>query len=398
MLKAMTAAQSSPPTSHPSQLDEYLSKMIQMQASDLFLRPLSPPAYRVTGKITRSEMPAPTVDEMKNICDQLLTPIARRRFEQSPDIDVAYTIPGQGRFRVNLFMQQGMIALAARLIPLGAVAFETLNLPDSILKMADAQSGLVLLVGPTGCGKSTTLAALIHQINSTRADHIVTIEDPIEFIHEEDKALIHQRQVGYDTESFATALKHVVRQSPDVILIGEMRDADTMQTAVSAALTGHLVLTTLHTNNVVQSIDRILNYFPPGARKQAQADLATTLVGIVSMRLIPLPDGAGRTPATEVLVATSTVRQLITDNKLVDIYDIMKRSQDDGMTTLNQSLVNLANAGVIDEATAMRYAPNPDEFRLNMQGMFTGIDSIDLRTDETQWQTDENQQNNPPTT
>jgi twitching motility protein PilT len=220
---------------------------------------------------------------------------------------------------------------------------------------------------------------LVHHINSTRLAHIVTIEDPIEFVHEEIRSLIHQRQVGYDTESFATALRHVVRQSPDVILIGEMRDTDTMQTALSAALTGHLILSTLHTTNVVQSVDRILSYFPPDARAQTQTDLATTLVGIVSMRLLPKADGSGRIPAVEILLGTPTVRRLIKEGEFVEIYDFMKRSQDVGMCTLNQSLVELVRSGKVTEEEALPHAPNPEEFRLNIQGMFTGIDSIDLR-------------------
>ena len=368
-------------SSTAAELDTHLVRMIALGASDLYLRADSPPVYRVNGRVTRTDLPAITESAVRAYLNHILPPLARENFEKSPDMDVSYTIRGQGRFRINLFMHQGQLGLVARLIPLGAVAFDTLNLPPSVLKMAEAQSGLVMLVGPTGCGKSTTLAALIHQINVTRAEHIVTIEDPIEFVHEEVQCLIHQRQVGYDTESFTTALRHVVRQSPDVILIGEMRDQDTMQTALSAALTGHLIFTTLHTTNVVQSIDRVLNYFPPGAREQAQADLATTLVGMVSMRLLPRIDGQGRVPAVEVLTATPTVRRILAEGSLAELYDVMKRSSDAGMATLNQSLVNLCNAGLVDQALAMRYAPNVDEFRLNMQGMFTGIDSIDLRTE-----------------
>ena len=363
-------------------LDEYLVRMIDMGASDLFLRPDCPPAYRVRGAVVRSDIPAPADNDMRRYVDQVLTPIAREKFSTCPDIDAARTVDGKGRFRVNIFMHQGRLGMVARLVPLGAVAFETLNLPQSILDMADAASGLILVVGPTGCGKSTTLASLIHQINATRASHIVTIEDPIEFVHEEIKSLIHQRQVGYDTESFATALRHVVRQSPDVILIGEMRDADTVQTAMSAALTGHLVLTTLHTANVVQSIDRMLNYFPPEARAQAQADLAATIVGMVSMRLLPRADGHGRVAAVEVLIGTPTIRRLLAEGALAEIYDMIKRGKDRGMLTLNQSLVDLCKAGLVDEEIAARYAPNVDEFRLNMQGMYTGIDSIDLRTEQ----------------
>lgn len=361
--------------------DAYLRKMVEVGASDLFLRADSPPTYRVNGRMLRTDLPSPGEQDMRACLERILTPVARRRFDESPDIDIAYALPGKGRFRVNLFMHQGRLGLAARAIPIGAVEFETLGLPPAVLDMANAQAGLILIVGPTGCGKSTTLASLIHHINASRDAHIVTIEDPIEFVHDEIRSLIHQRQVGYDTESFATALRHVVRQSPDVILIGEMRDTDTMQTALSAALTGHLILSTLHTTNVVQSVDRILSYFPADARAQAQADLATTLIGIVSMRLLPKADGSGRVPAVEALLGTPTIRRLIKEGEFAQIYDVMKRSRDVGMCTLNQSLVELVKSGKVTEEDSLPYAPNPEEFRLNIQGMFTGIDSIDLRTE-----------------
>ena len=376
-------------SSQAEALERYLLKMAELDASDLFLRPGRPPVYRVNGRFVASDLPAPTDADMQAYLDRILTPLARKRFDASPDVDVSYTLAGHARFRINVFMHTGRVGLVARLIPLGAVAFETLNLPPVVRDLADARAGIILVVGPTGCGKSTTLASLVHHINSTREAHIVTIEDPIEFIHEEDRCLIHQRQVGYDTESFATALRHVVRQSPDVILIGEMRDQDTVQTALAAALTGHLILTTLHTTNVVQSVGRMLNYFPADARRQARADLATTLIGIVSMRLLPTADGSGRVPAVEVLRGTPLVRRLIGEGQFAEIYDAMKRGRHDGMTTLNESLVELCKAGKVDEATALPFAPNPDEFRLNMQGMFTGIDSIDLRTESPKDPTEE---------
>ena len=372
-------------------LEGYLSEMVSLGASDMFLQADASPAYRVNGELTRTNLPAPSADQMGQYIQHILTPMARQRFETSPDVDVAFGLDGVGRFRINLFMQQGKPAMAARLVPSGAMSFVDLQLPPVLGEMADARSGLILVVGPTGSGKSTTLAAMIHHINATRAEHIVTIEDPIEFVHEEIKALIHQRQVGYDTESYPTALRHVVRQNPDAILIGEMRDPESVQTAMSAGLTGHLVLSTLHTTNVVQSIDRMLNYFPPEARAQAQADLATTLVGIVSIRLLPAADGKGRVPACEVLRATPTVRRLITEGKLVEIYDVMKRSEDVGMSTLNKSLVELVKIGAVDESAALPVAPNPEEFRLNLQGMYTGIDSIDLRTSAKRKEEDEDQ-------
>lgn len=353
--------------------------MLELGASDLFLRPGTPPTYRVNGRITRTDFPTPSEKDMRTSLDKILTSVAKQRFDESPDIDIAYTMPGKGRFRINLFMHQGQLGLAARAIPLGSVEFKTLSLPAGVLEMVNTQAGLILVVGPTGCGKSTTLAALIHHINATRDVHIVTIEDPIEFVHEEIRSLIHQRQVGYDTESFARALRHIVRQSPDVILIGEMRDSDTMQTALSAALTGHLILSTLHTTNAVQSIDRILNYFPAEARAQAQVDLAITLIGIVSMRLLRKADGSGRIPAVEILLATPTIRRLIKEGEFVELYDVIKRSQDYGMCSFNQSLIELVQSGQVTEKEALPYAPNPEEFMLNIQGMYTGIDSIDLR-------------------
>ncbi|MCG3180178.1 MAG: Twitching mobility protein [Phycisphaerae bacterium] len=363
-------------------LNVYLHGMVELGASDLFLMAGAEPAFRVDGALTRGRLPLLTDAQMAECFDELLTPMAAERFAASPDVDLAYTLPGVGRYRVNLFMTQGRRALVARAIPLGAVEFGRLNLPASILRMAEKQSGIILVVGPTGCGKSTTLAAMIHHLNVTAAEHIVTIEDPIEFVHEDIKSLVHQRQVGFDTKDFATALRHVVRQDPDTILIGEMRDRDTMETAINAALTGHLVLSTLHTASVAQSIDRMLNYFDPGARPQVQADLAVTLVGIAAMRLLPRKDGGGRVPAVEVLTATPTVRRILAEGAWAELYDVMKRGKADGMQTMNQSLLGLANAGLVDPAVALRESPNREELKLNLQGMFTGIDSIDLRTEK----------------
>jgi len=360
----------------------YLSIMATVKASDLFLRAESSPAFRVAGRVVRTEWPAPTSAQFDEYVEQILTPVARERFRKSPDIDAAYVLPGTGRFRVNLFMHQGSLGLAARHIPSGAVEFETLGLPDSVLQMAGARAGMILITGPTGSGKSTTLASLIHHINKTRASHIVTVEDPIEFVHDELRCLIHQRQVGYDTESFSAALRHVVRQSPDVILIGEMRDAETINTAMTAALTGHLILSTLHTNSAVQSIERILGYFPATARARIQANLAATLVGIASMRLLPRADGKGSVAAVEVLQASATVRKCVAEGNLSGLHEAMARALDAGMTTLTRSLVRLCKNDLITFDVGLANAPNPDEFRLNMQGMFTGVDSINLDDEE----------------
>jgi twitching motility protein PilT len=365
-------------------LTDYLQKMVVMKASDLFLRTEGKPALRIQGTIVRTHYPTPTPEKMKAYVDSILTPIARERFYSTGDIDISHSIPGLSRFRINLFRHGGQIGLVARAIPQGKLNVEDLNLPKTILEMADAPSGLILVVGPTGCGKSTTMAALVNHINRTRNGHIVTIEDPVEFVHEEQKCLIHHRQVGFDTRSFAVALRHVVRQNPDVVLIGEIRDSDTVQTAITAALTGHLILTTLHTTSAVQSLDRILNYFSADSRVQARQDLAGTLVGIISMRLLPMKHLRERIPALEILRATPTIRKLISDGKFSEIYDVIKRNSDRGMCTFNQSLLRLSREHKIDPAIALHASPNPDELRLNMQGMFTGIDSIDMRTRKTE--------------
>ncbi|MBN1295847.1 PilT/PilU family type 4a pilus ATPase [bacterium] len=361
-------------------LKDYLQAMLEAHASDLFLRTDGPPAMRIQGTIVRTDYPIPSAAQMQEFIDAVATPLARERFQATGDLDMACSMPGLTRFRINLFRHGGQIGLVARAIPSGRLDLQELHLPLSLLEMAEAPMGLILVVGPTGCGKSTTMAALVNHINHTRSGHIVTIEDPIEFVHVESKCLIHHRQVGVDTKSFSIALRHVVRQNPDVILIGEMRDRDTVKTAMTAALTGHLILTTLHTTGVVQSIDRILNYYESESRNQARHDLANTLVGIVSMRLLPMKEQNGRVPAMEILRGTPTVRRVIAENRLSELYDIMKQNQDRGMCTFNQSLLRLSRDQRIDAETAIRISPNPDELRLNMQGMFTGIDSIDARS------------------
>jgi twitching motility protein PilT len=353
--------------------------MLEMKASDLFLRTEGAPALRINGTIVRTNYPTPSPDKMRTFVDEIVTPIALERFNSSGDLDIAHTIPGLSRFRINLFHHGGQIGLVARAIPQGKLDIEKLNLPKTILELAEARSGIILVVGPTGCGKSTTMATMVNHINRTRNGHGVTIEDPIEFVNEEEQCLIHQRQVGFDTKSFSIALRHVVRQNPDVVLIGEMRDRDTVKTALMAALTGHLILSTLHTTGVVQSVDRMLNYYSADSRAQARQDLANTLVGIVSMRLLPMKHLQDRVPALEILKGTPTVKRLISEGRLTELYDIMKQNKDRGMSTFNQSLLQLTREHKIDPAIALKVSPNPDELRLNMQGMFTGIDSIDLR-------------------
>lgn len=366
------------PTDPAGLLQSYLSAMTDAGASDLFLESDRSPSLRTGGSIVPlTTHPAPTPQQMQQLLALLLTPVSAQHFDRSPDIDVGYTTPAGARFRISLFMQQGALALVARHIRSAAeLRPDALGLPPVVLQLADARRGLILVVGPAGSGKSTTLAALIHHINHTRPDHIITIEDPVEFLHEPARSLVHQRQVGHDTASFATALRHVIRQAPDVVLVGEMRDHETMETALSAALTGHLVLSSLHTSGVVQSIDRLVNYFPGDQRKQVQLDIAQTLVGMVAMRLVPRADGKGRVAAVEVLLGTPLVRRTLAEGRVAEVPDMMKRGKDAGMITLNASLAELVQTGQITETEALLQSPNPDELRLLTQGMYTGVESI----------------------
>ena len=299
-------------------------------------------------------------------------------FFRTPHLDFAYTLDTGERFRVNLFRQQGHIGLVARWIRDADLTFTHLHLPPVVKELAELSRGLVIVTGATGSGKSTTLAAMIHHINQNFSRHIMTIEDPIEFIYKDERSIINQREVGYDTATFADALRHVVRQSPDVIMIGEMRDSDTMLTAISAAETGHLVLTTLHTSDVSHTLDRIVNYFPDYLKAQVRQELALSLEGILCMRLLRRQDGTGRIPALEILRSTSSAQKALLDGELWRLKELMQKGRDIGMQTFNQSLVDLYRQEIIPFEEGLRASTNPDEFKLNAQGMYTGTDSIDL--------------------
>lgn len=355
-----------------------LRQMPEQEASDLYLKVGLPPSIRVNSEVVRLDEPGLSNDEMERFCRELLTDHQYRIFSERPDLDFAYTLENGKRYRINLFRQQGHIGLVARFIRDEDLSFGHLNLPEIVRDLAELPRGLVILTGSTGSGKSTTLAAMISHINANFQRHIMTIEDPIEFIHTDKKSIINQREVGFDTQSFADALRHVVRQSPDVILIGEMRDMDTMMTAIAAAETGHLVLSTLHTSDVSHTLDRIINYFPDHLKRQVQQELAQSLEGIICMRLLRNQEGNGRIPAMEIMRATSSARKALQDGELWRLKETMQKGAEFGMQTFNQSMLKLFNRGKITFEEGLRHSSNPEEFKLNAKGMFTGTDSINI--------------------
>jgi len=361
-----------------NRIDQLLQLMAERKASDLFVSVGRPPALRVDGQLSEFDQPAVDRAEMEDFLSLALTPAARSRFEQDGDLDVGYSCAEvhTARFRLNFHRQRGQIGMVARCLPSGQLLLADLGLPDLLQELALAPRGLVLVTGATGSGKSTTLSALVHQINLQRAAHIVTVEDPIEFLHTDIKSRLIQREVGQDTRSFSSALRHVVRESPDVIVIGEMRDAETVQVAVSAAMTGHLVLSTLHTIDASQSLLRLLGLFPDALRSQVCGDLAQALLGIVSQRLLPRQDGQGRVVALELLRFTPGASQLLREGRVDELADYMRTTRDPGVIPFNQSLVELVRRQVVDLDTALAHASNPEELKLAALGMRTGVDGF----------------------
>lgn len=360
-------------------ITELLEKMVEFGASDIHLKTGSSPILRVNGELTliggwREGKLTPS--QTSELAFSMMNELQRHQFEEKHELDMAYSVSGLGRFRANIFMQRGSIGLVLRMIPFQVPGFKELNLPPVVLKkLAEERRGLVMVVGPTGCGKSTTLAAIVDYINSTRKCHIMTIEDPIEYLHRDKESMINQREIGIDTNSFADALRHIVRQDPDVILIGEMRDAETLTAALSAAETGHLVLTTLHTIDAPQTVKRMINLAPPYLHNQIQMQLSLTLQGIVSLRLLPRIDAGGRIPAVEVMIATAFVRKLLEENKIAEIGDAVGKGRHYGMQTFNQAIINLYREKKISYEDAMAAASNPEELKLNLSGIFAGQES-----------------------
>ncbi len=365
------------------EINELLKKAHSLHASDLHIKVGSPPILRIHGQLS------PLADEKRisqedavKIAFSVMTPGQSEAFKKKNDIDLAYSVPGLGRFRCSIFIQRGTIGTVFRVIPMKIPTIEELNLPEVIKKISMEQRGLILVTGTTGSGKSTTLAAMIDLVNTARTEHIMTIEDPIEYLHRDKKSIVNQREIGSDTESFSKALRQSLRQDPDVILVGEMRDFETIQTALIAAETGHLVLSTLHTIDAPETINRIISVFPPYQHKQIRMQLSSVLRAIISMRLLPRADGKGRVPAVEVLIATAMIKDCIVDpDKTKLIPDTVEQGTlHYGMQSFDQSLFSLFKTGLITYEEALKRATNPDDFALKVKGIQS---TSDLTFDET---------------
>jgi len=354
-------------------LENLVGDMIERTASDLFLKAGSRPSLRVDGTVVVTEYEEVSVEDLFQKAQELMSETQWQRFQEMREMDLAWGVRGLGRFRVNIFFQRGSIGMVFRHVASATMSFESLNLSGVVRELAERQRGLILVTGTTGSGKSTTLAAMINHINETRRCHIVTIEDPIEFLHSDKMSIINQREIGFDTMNFGEALKHVLRQSPDVILIGEMRDLETIQTAINAAETGHLVLSTLHTIDAVQTVERIINYFPAYLHPQIRMELGLCLQGVISMRLLPQASGKGRIPALEIMVGTPLIRKLLHEGKTLELPQYIEQGGHVGMQTFNQSLLDLYRRKKIRMEDALAYATSPDEFRLMAEGIATGV-------------------------
>jgi twitching motility protein PilT len=329
-------------------LNELLILLLESGGSDLHLTAGARPALRLHGELRQlEEYPVMEPVVLQRVLYAALTQKQREKFEESLELDFAYSIPDRARFRVNIYRQRDSVGAAFRLIPFEIKRLEDLGVPPSVANFAQLSRGFVLVTGPTGSGKSTTLAALVDQANRTRSDHIMTVEDPVEFLHSHQKCIVNQREVGEDTQSFQSALKHVLRQDPDIIMVGELRDLETISVALTAAETGHLVFATLHTQDAAQTIDRIIDVFPPHQQQQVRTQLAGALQGVVCQTLCKTRDGRGRAAATEVLVATPAIRNLIREGKTHQIYSAMQAGAQHGMHTMDQHIADLVNRGAI---------------------------------------------------
>jgi twitching motility protein PilT len=341
---------------------ELLGRLLDANGSDLHLTSGTPPVIRVHGELERLEdYPILTPRALQGMIYAILPQKMRERFEQELELDMSYSLPGRARFRVNVFMQRDAVGAVFRVIPFDIKSIDDLGLPPVVADLARFPRGFVVVTGPTGSGKSTSLAAMVDVVNSERSGHIMTVEDPIEFLHKHKACIVNQREIGADTHSFGSALKHVLRQDPDVILVGEMRDLETIATAITAAETGHLVFATLHTQDAPQTIDRIIDVFPPHQQQQVRVQLSTTLQGVVTQQLIPTADGQGRVAACEVMVATPAIRNLIREGKVHQIYSAMQAGGRYGMQTMDMALAGHIKAGRISQQMAFERCHDPEE-------------------------------------
>jgi len=356
-------------------LDRVLQAARQLGASDVHMKAGLPPIFRIKGDLrTVRDVPPLSREAVQEFAFGMMNPRQRETFDKTWDVDLAYATDDGVRYRVNVLQQRGMVGVVMRLIPPDVPPFERLNLPKKVLELADEARGLVLVTGITGSGKSTTLASMLDYINATRACHIVTVEDPVEYAFKDRRSVINQREIGFDTMSFAKALRAALRQDPDVILVGEMRDLETVEIAVTAAETGHLVLSTLHTVDAVETINRIVSIYPPHQQTQARLQLCTVLRGVVSQRLIPRADGKGMVPAVEILVSTARVRELIADPKRTrELHDAISQGGISyGMVSFDQCLTDLVRKKFITYEAALANATNPDDFALVFRGVSKG--------------------------
>jgi twitching motility protein PilT len=371
------------------EIKKVLKEMIARGASDLHLKVASPPVLRINGSLVFADYPAPSVQDMAAVAQQILTPSQREVFEKTREIDFAFGVPGVARFRANFYIQRGSVAMVFRHVPVEIKSTEELGLPSIVKELAMRPRGLMLVTGTVGSGKSTTLASIVDIINRESSRHVITIEDPIEFLHRDNKSIISQREVGCDTGGYAEALKHILRQDPDVILIGEIRDADSMKIALTAADTGHLVLSTMHTIDATQTISRIISFFPPHQHQEIRYLLASTMQAVISQRLVADADGLQRYVAAEIMIATSSIREYIREpEKTV----MIRQAIQDGfvqyqMQSFDQALMQLYKSGKITFAEASHASSNPTEFELRCKGIHASSDST--------WDHFEDQTNDP---
>lgn len=346
-----------------ARIDELLKLLLEKKGSDLHIKAEEPPIYRINGRLVKDDTTKLTPEDTKNILYEILNEERKQIFEQTRELDIAYTPSGlDTRFRMNLFWQKECVGAAIRAIPLNIPTIEDLELPITLKDIALKHRGIFLVTGPTGSGKSTTLSSMVNYINSKRRGNIITIEDPIEFVYKDNLASISQRELGVDTRSFADALKAVIREDPDIILVGELRDLETISAAVTAAEMGHLVLTTLHTTDAVSTISRIVDVYPPDQQAQVRAQLAMTIQGVLSQTLLIKADGKGRVVATELMIANTGIRSLIRTGKSEQVYSIIQSGVKFGMHTLEQTLLNLTRRGIVSYSEAIQKTSNPAEF------------------------------------
>jgi twitching motility protein PilT len=358
-------------------IDEILKRAIERGASDIHFKVGSHPVIRVEGKLMpMAEEKRLAQEDTIAMAFSIMSARQKQKFKDHFELDLAYSVPGLGRFRVNAFQQRGTVGLVVRAIPVRIANVRELNLPPVLDLIAQEQRGLVLVTGTTGSGKSTTLAAMLDYINANRTEHIMTIEDPIEFLHRDKKSLVNQREVEVDTKNFAYALRSALRQDPDVILVGEMRDYETIETALTAAETGHLVMSTLHTLDATETVNRVISVFPPHQQKQIRIQLASVVKAVISMRLVRMKDGEGRVPAVEVMRATAFIRECIENKEKTKLLPsaIASGKSQYGMQTFDQSLLELYRSELITYEEALRQATNPDDFKLKVEGIHSTSD------------------------